>query len=379
MLLTKGIEVELFAGKDSGEILPLSGKLIEEFPDFSQEPDQRNFEYITKPTRDYDVLFKEIHEPRIRIRNFLQKEGLTIIPGSTMSLPFEKKSFPSKPNDPYSQFILNTYKTSIVTTSLHMNVGIDKMDDFFKLLCALRLDTCLFLALSASSPFHDGKLTGYNSFRWHSFPHTPVFVPFFTNHEDYISWSDKQLLSKSMFNPRHLWTSIRPNGPSRPHDINRIEIRICDFVYDTKKVVSIVGFIEALIQNYLFTKNWPQVLNKSEKELDELALLVTKQEELVAKDGLEATIWDWRNDTFAKASTIVDSVLKEIEPTVEKIGITKYLAPVMNILKNGNEATNYLKKYSEERSIPKTMQYFIKEFNIMDIEYSSLIQSLGKQ
>lgn len=378
MLLTKGIEVELFAGKENGEVLPLSGKLIEQFPDFSQEPDERNFEYITKPTRDYSILFNEIHEPRIRIRNYLKKEGLTIIPGSTMPLPFEKKSFPSKPNDPYSKFILDTYKTSIVTTSLHMNIGIDNMESFFKLLCALRLDTCLFLALSASSPFHDGKVTGFNSYRWHSFPHTPTFVPFFTNHDKYISWSDEQLSTKKMFNPRHLWASIRPNGPNRPHDINRIEIRICDFMYDTKKVVAIVAFIETLIQHYLSTENWPQILNKTEKELDDLANLTTKQEELVAKDGLDATIWDWRNDTFSKTSSIIESILKDIEPTAEKLGITKYLAPVTNILKYGNEATNYLKKYNIEGSIPKTMQYFIQEFNIMDIEYGSLIQPLNK-
>lgn len=378
MLLTKGIEVELFAGKENGEILPLSEKLIHQFPEFSQEPDQRNFEYITKPTRDYSTLFNELLIPRIKIRDFLKKENLTIIPGSTMALPFEKKSFPSKPNDPYSQFILNTYKTSVVTTSLHMNIGIDDMEKFFKLLCALRLDTCLFLALSASSPFHDGKITGFNSYRWHSFPHTPTFVPFFTDHNKYISWSDTQLSNKKMFNARHLWTSIRPNGPNRPHEINRIEIRICDFMYDTQKVVGIVAFIEALIQYYLSTENWPSILNKTENELDDLAVLVTKQEELVAKSGLEATIWDWRNDTFSKASTIVESILREIRPTTEKIGITKYLDPVANTLKYGNEASNYLKKYNVEGSIQKTMQYFIQEFNIMDMEYASLNQYLKK-
>lgn len=375
MLLTKGIEVELFAGKESGEVLPLSGKLLKRFPEFSQEPDERNFEYITNPTRDYTVLFNEILNPRIKARDYLKEEGLTIIPGSTIPLSFEKKSFPSKKDDPYAQFILDTYKTSIVTTSLHINFGIEDMSVFFKLLCALRLDTPLFLALSASSPFHDGKVTGYNSYRWHSFPHTPAFVPFFTTHDKYISWSNEQLATKKMFNTRHLWSSIRPNGPNRPHDINRIEIRICDFISDTKKTVSIVAFMELLIQHYLTSKNWPVVLNKSEEELDNLARLMAKQEELVAKDGLEANIWDWRNDTFSKASSIIESTCKELEPLANKLEITKYLAPVKDILKDGNEANNYIKKYNIEGSIEKTIEHFIKEFNIMDLKYSSSLQT----
>ena len=68
-LLLKGVEIELYAGTESGEVLPLSTKLKEKFPDFSQEPDQRNFEYITKPNSNYYELFKEIIETRINTRN----------------------------------------------------------------------------------------------------------------------------------------------------------------------------------------------------------------------------------------------------------------------------------------------------------------------
>ena len=74
-LLKKGLEIELYAGTEAGEVLPLSNEIKENFPDFSQEPDQRNFEYITNPCRDYVELFKEIIQPRIKIRSFLKKLG----------------------------------------------------------------------------------------------------------------------------------------------------------------------------------------------------------------------------------------------------------------------------------------------------------------
>ena len=374
-LLNKGLEVELFAGTNEGKVLPLSGELKDKFENFSQEPDQRNFEYITNPTRDYIELFKLLLEPRIKARTHLKKNDLTIIPGSTLALPFEKTFYYSKPEDPYHQYILSTYKTDVITTSLHINFGIDDKENFFKLLCALRLDTPLFLALSASSCFLDGKITDYKSYRWHNFPKTPDFVPFFLTHDDYINWTNEQLKLKKMFNIRHLWTSIRPNGPDRPYDLNRIEIRICDLVSDTKKVLAIVALIEVLIQQYLSEKKWPKILNQNQSELNNLVKIIDNQEELVAKSGMSAQIWDWRNDRNEKTENIIESLYKDNEYTANNLGVSEHLKPLVNIIKDGNEATQFLEHYKTSNSIPKTLQHFTEQFNIMDLRYWDMIKN----
>ena len=372
-LLKKGVEIELYAGTESGEVLPLSTKLKEKFPDFSQEPDQRNFEYITKPNRDYFDLFKEIIETRINVRNHLKSlRNLTLIPGSTISLPFSKEFYFSKPGDPYSELILNTYKTKVITTSIHINIGINNYDDLFKCLCILRLYTPLFLALSASSCFYDGTITGFNSYRWHNFPKTPSFVPFFTTHDEYIHWINKQLEIKSMFNVRHLWTSIRPNGPDRPYDLNRIEIRICDLMTDTKKLLSIVAMIECIVQDYLQNKNYPKILRT---DLNKLVTVIENQEALAAKDGLHATLWDWKNNTEDKACNIIESFYKEFKDTAKNINILEYFEPLPDILKDGNEAGQFMKIYHKTGSIQKTIEYFIEQFTIMDLKLANMIKN----
>ena len=375
-LLNKGLEVELYAGTKEGEVLPLSTKIIEYLPDFSQEPDQRNFEYITKPTRDYTELFKEIAQPRINIRNFLKRldDNLVLIPGSTIPLAFDKSSYPSKPDEPYHKYILNTYKTSIITTSLHINIGIYDYENLFKLLCALRLDTPLFLALSASSCFHNGKLTGFHSYRWHSFPKTRAFVPFFTNHNSYINWTNEQLSLKSMQNIRHLWTSIRPNGPKRPFELNRIEIRICDLVTDITKALAIVSFIECIIQKYLLEDSWPKIIRNSQSNLNEIVALIEKQEELVAKDSLDAQVWDWRNDTKKEAREIIESLYKDLTNTADKLNVLNFLRPITDILRDGNEATQFLSIYNGTKSVQKTIQHFIEQFTIMDLKANEAIK-----
>ncbi|MFM8009341.1 MAG: glutamate-cysteine ligase family protein, partial [Dolichospermum sp.] len=111
------------------------------------------------------------------------------------------------------------------------------------------MEAPLFLAMSASSPFLDGKTTGYHSTRWGIFPQTPDFVPLFTSHGHHIQWVNEQLVAGKMQNVRHLWASVRPNGDRRPYELNRLELRICDLVTDPIALLAITALLEArLIQ-----------------------------------------------------------------------------------------------------------------------------------
>ena len=57
------------------------------------------------------------------------------------------------------------------------------------------------------------------------------------------AWVEHQLASGAMRNERHLWTSVRPNGPRRPYDLNRVELRICDLVTDPDELLAITALL----------------------------------------------------------------------------------------------------------------------------------------
>ncbi|MBI1858541.1 MAG: putative glutamate--cysteine ligase, partial [Candidatus Melainabacteria bacterium] len=204
-------------------------------------------------------------------------------------------------------------------------------------------------------------------------PKTPGFVPFFKTHDEFILWTKKQLEIKSMFNVRHLWSSIRPNGPDRPNKLNRIEVRICDFISHPVKILGIVALIECLIHNYLSTNKWPKVLSKTSKELEEIARSSDKQEELVAKDGLTAKLWDWRNDSENTAKQIISNLYTELSPTAKNLGIIKYFNQIQLILEEENEATQFLNHYGKTKSIQATIQYFIEKFAESDLSFSKIL------
>ena len=92
-----------------------------------------------------------------------------------------------------SQFIEENYGISIATSSVHINLGIDDLDKLFAAIRLLRCEASLFLSISASSPFLNNKLTDNHSQRWIQFPRTPKEVPFFHDHQHYISWIQKNI------------------------------------------------------------------------------------------------------------------------------------------------------------------------------------------
>ena len=128
--LYKGFEVELFTGSCDSHI-GVSADIEKKFSDFVKEPDNRNVEYITTPEKDYKFLFEKLINPRKKLRKWLNTKNLTIIPSSTLCFKHDIKFQRSDIDNVYHQFIQDNYGTSIATSSVHINIGIDDLDKLF--------------------------------------------------------------------------------------------------------------------------------------------------------------------------------------------------------------------------------------------------------
>ena len=175
--LYKGFEVELFTGSFNSHI-GVSAEIERKFSDFVKEPDNRNIEYITKPEKDYKFLYEKLITPRKKLRQWLNNNGLTIIPSSTLCFEHDIKFQRSDIENVYHQFIQDNYGISVATSSVHINIGIDDLDKLFAAIRLIRSEAALYLAISASSPFLNNKITENHSQRWIQFPKTPSKVLF---------------------------------------------------------------------------------------------------------------------------------------------------------------------------------------------------------
>lgn len=345
MILSKGFEIEMYTGTPQGEIVGLSDKIISDLDGFMREPDSRNVEYITQPSMSYENLLCALLSPRRKLRNYLQRlDNYTLIPGSTLSLQGSDRFVRSDPTNSYHDYIEQTYGTKVVTASVHINVGISDPDILMRACRVIRMEAPLFLAMSASSPFLDGKTTGYHSTRWGIFPQTPDHVPLFTSHDHHIQWVNEQLFAGKMQNVRHLWVSVRPNGDRRPYDLNRLELRICDLVTDPIALLAMTALLEArLIQ--IIDNPSIDPLTQSPFSPEELITLTMKNEMAAATDSLDAKLQRWQDGNSILARDWIKELYQEIWGIAKQHGFSCFLAPLQNILQTGNEAQQWLQLY----------------------------------
>ncbi|NJM97978.1 MAG: glutamate--cysteine ligase [Phormidesmis sp. RL_2_1] len=359
MLLSKGFEVEMYTGTPAGEVVGFSDKIVAALEGFVREPDKRNVEYTTAPFCRYEHLLCELLKPRVRLRAYLKTLGdYTIIPGSTLPLGGADTFHRSDVQNPYHDYIEKTYGTDVVTASIHINVGMSEPEALMRACRLVRVEAPLYLALTASSPFFDGHITGFHSTRWHLFPQTPAHVPLFESHLHHIRWVEEQLAAGKMQSVRHLWSSVRPNGDRRPYNLNRLELRICDLVTDPLHLLAVTALLESRMQQLLahpaldpLESSQLSAHNRSEA----LLAIAVQNEQAAAKDSLDAQLIHWQTGKPIVARDWIRQIYQEVQPFAQQAGIGCFLTPIKQILRDGNQAQRWLIQ-AENNSLPAVMQ-----------------------
>ena len=359
-LLYKGFEVELFTGSHSAHV-GLSDLIEKTFSDFVKEPDKRNVEYITRPEKDYKLSYVNLIQPRKDLRKWLRERDLTIIPSSTLCFQHDNKFNRSDIDNLYHQFIEENYGISIATSSVHINLGIDNLDKLFSAIRLLRCEASLYLALSASSPFLNNKLTDNHSQRWIQFPKTPREVPFFTDHNHYISWIQQNIQKGNMQNIRHFWSSIRPNGPKRPYVLDRLELRICDYVPDIHLLLAITAFLELRVICLFENMNNLDPLINSDFSMNELSKICDHNEMKAAQNSLDAELIHWKNGKKIICREWIKDLLLDLSKTAKKLNVNHLLKPIYKTLEEGNQAMQWIEQYKNGLSIKEIMQNKIED------------------
>lgn len=372
MLLCKGFEIEMYTGTPQGDVIGLSDRIVRDLDGFVREPDSRNVEYTTAPMGNYDRLLCAILKPRLRLRQYLKELGnYTLIPGSTLSLGGGDRFYRSDPLNPYHSYIEQTYGTKVVTASIHINIGIDDPEVLMRACRLVRVEAPLYLALSASSPFLDGQVTGYHSTRWGIFPQTPSHVPLFHSHRDFIRWTEEQIKRGTMQNVRHLWVSVRPNGENRPYNLNRLELRICDLMTNPICLLAVVALLEARLTQLLQDPNLdPLMMSQlpSSTREEDLLTLTQENEKAVALHSLEASLVHWQDGRKLLAREWLEELYQEVFPIAKMRGFSCFLSPMMKILREGNQAQKWLKQWEKGEDIRSILTQGIKELEQQEID-----------
>ncbi len=364
--LTKGLEEEVYTGTPDGDIVGMSHRVKDAMPNFHTEPDCRNSEFATAPHRDYEDLLQEFMGFRMRLRQHIKTHGdYTLVPGGSLSLGDTSEFHITDPNNDYYRYIRDAYGTDVVTASTHISVGVEDAEEIVRLYRVLRCDAALYLAVTAASPWLDGKATGFHSSRWHMFPKTPAPVPFFGDHGEYAGWVSAKLGSGEMQNTRHLWLAVRPNGPEPPHLLNRVELRICDRISYPNTLFGVAALLEARIL-YLLDHPEADPLVRRGTTSAELVERTAVNEDAVSRASLDALVWRWTDGRRVAVREWISEMLEEVRPYAMGGGFDGFLGGIERILEKGSIACRWLEREGRGESPREILRDAIRHAELCD-------------
>ena len=131
------------------------------------------------------------------------------------------------------------------TFSLHVHVGVRGADRAIAVCDRMRALLPELLALSANSPFLDGRDSGLHTARTQiftkSFPRCGIPEPWgdFATYADFV---DLLVRTNSIVEHTQLWWSVRPH-----HAYGTVEVRICDAQSDAAASTALAGLIVACV------------------------------------------------------------------------------------------------------------------------------------
>jgi glutamate---cysteine ligase / carboxylate-amine ligase len=208
------------------------------------------------------------------------------------------------------------------------------------------------LALSANSPFEQGRYTGFASFRPTVTESMPVGgLPYqFRNWQDYVDLCRAMARAGSITDLKDLWWDLRPCPR-----YGTLEIRICDQPSTLAEAAAIAAFVHSLGHWFSEHEDWleemPRPHNWRLRENKWRAMRYGLDADIVIHDA---------GDTRPMAEDFL-VWLERLRPVYDRLGYARYRESLMRILERGNGAARQLRVWQETRRVEAVCDHLVGE------------------
>jgi carboxylate-amine ligase len=208
------------------------------------------------------------------------------------------------------------------TFALHVHVAVPDPQSAMLAANRLRSHLPLLLALSANSPFWQGRETGLASAR------TPLFQAFprvgipraFLDYEDYVSTIDLLLRCEAFPEPTFLWWDVR----LQPR-FGTIEVRIMDAQTTVSDSAALTALVQCLVR-------LEATEGSGADPAIDLPEVLAENRFLAARDGIGASLIDARLGRRSPVPDVLESALRACTEHAEDLGCVEELRWTRNLV-----------------------------------------------
>jgi carboxylate-amine ligase len=310
-------------------------------------------EVATGVAATVDEAIADLRNLRGRLRDAAGERDAVIASAGTH--PFSRYEHQEVTDEPRYQDLIESMRWIAereLIFGLHVHVGLDSPEKAIACANGLRTYLTELLALSANSPFWQGRQTGLASTRvkvFEPFPRAGL-PPAFASYEEFELLVERGIKTNSFEDYTYIWWDLRPHPR-----LGTIELRICDAQTRIDSVAAIAALTQALVATMA------AAFDRGEPPATEPITLIAENKWRAARDGLDAKLIDFANDTERPAREALRRLVELSRPAAEELGCAPQLDLVEGLLGRGTGADEQLAVYEESESLLAVAEWLAAE------------------
>ena len=236
---------------------------------------------------------------------------------------------------------------------LHVHVGMENREMAIHIANSARYFLPHIYALSTNSPFWEGRLTGYKSFRtkvFDKFPRTGI-PDYFESIEAYDNYIKLLVKTNCIDNAKKIWWDLRVHP-----FFNTVEFRICDVPMTVQETITITALFQGIcaklyklrLQNLNFIM-YPRIL-------------INENKWRAGRYGIDSSMIDFGKETEVNTRVLIYELLDFIDDVTAPLGIKNAISHVHKMLEQGTGADRQLKIYEQTNNLVDVVDYIHSQF-----------------
>ena len=281
----------------------------------------------------------EIGLLRLAVAEAAEEYGLAPIAVSTHPYArWEKQQVTAAPRYQAIARDLQGVIRRLVISGLHVHVGIEDPDLRIDLMGQITYFLPHLLALSASSPFWEGKDTGLKSYR----PSVMTTLPRTGLPEPFSSWTEYErhvnvLISAGLIeDSSKIWWDIRPSGR-----YPTLEMRATDLPTRMDDVAALAALYVCLLRML-----W-RLRSDNQRWRTYSNFLVSENAWRAQRYGVKGELVDFGKGVLVPFEDLVEELIELVAPDAEALSCTAEIEHLRTICREGSSADRQLAVYNE--------------------------------
>lgn len=255
----------------------------------------------------------------------------------------------------YNQIVneLQEAARSNLIFGLHVHVGMENRKMAIHLANSARYFLPHIYALSTNSPFWEGRLTGYKSFRtkvFDKFPRTGI-PEFFDSIEAYDNYVNLLIKTNCIDNAKKIWWDLRVHP-----FFNTIEFRICDVPMTAQETIAIAAIFQAV------TAKLYKLRNKNLNFIQYQRALINENKWRASRYGIDGYLIDFGKEEETNTRALIYELLDFVDDVVDELGCRHAINLIPGILEKGTGADRQLTVYEQTNDLTKVVDYIGNQF-----------------